>query len=361
MTSPNLIPGLSPSPPQGRWSASPLLHSIPDITFSIQNCNSLNISTNCDKHLAKLIAITALCTDVIFLSDLRLHDDTEAADNISKIFLCNSKRNYNFHYNSSCRNRGVGILIACNLPCKILDTFCDNSSNILGLTLASGNNIFSVCAIYGPNSNEKKFFNDLALFLDRLEDVPVVIGGDWNATYSQLPAGHNPDIINMASPPSLIRSGWLWDVCSNYHLLDPFRAFHPTRKEFTLFPHGARKNRSRIDFFLITNHLLNKCRSCNISPWLSISNFDHKSITLDCTTEKKCSKLVINRTIISNPRTDDVVLGAFADSYLAHANPGRMNTSTTFVPRWRSSTKKVLLVTLFVFYVKLMTYWREKY
>jgi hypothetical protein len=31
------------------------------------------------------------------------------------------------------------------------------------------------------------------------------------------------------------------------------------------------------------------------------------------------SKLTINRTILSNPRTDDVVLAAFADTYLAHA------------------------------------------
>jgi hypothetical protein len=31
------------------------------------------------------------------------------------------------------------------------------------------------------------------------------------------------------------------------------------------------------------------------------------------------SKLSINRTIINNPRVEDVVLGAFADTYLAHA------------------------------------------
>ncbi len=35
------------------------------------------------------------------------------------------------------------------------------------------------------------------------------------------------------------------------------------------------------------------------------------------------SKLTINRSILSNPRTDDVVLAAFADTYLAHARgPG---------------------------------------
>jgi hypothetical protein len=38
--------------------------------------------------------------------------------------------------------------------------------------------------------------------------------------------------------------------------------------------------------------------------------------------EKISSKLCINRTILSNPRTDDVVLAAFADTYLAHATSG---------------------------------------
>jgi hypothetical protein len=120
----------------GRWTTSPLIRDVPDITIAIQNCNSLNISTHCEKQLTKLIAITALCTDIIFLSDLRLHDDFEAVDSIEKIFRCNSKRNYNCYFNSSCRNRGVGILIACDLSFSILDTYHDSNSNILGLSCA---------------------------------------------------------------------------------------------------------------------------------------------------------------------------------------------------------------------------------
>jgi hypothetical protein len=128
----------------------------------------------------------------------------------------------------------------------------------------------------------------------------------------------------MASPPSLIRSGWIADICSSFGLLDPFRAFHPTRKDFTYFPHGARKNRSRIDFFLISESLLSSCRSCNISPWLSTSLFDHKSVNMDFSKEKIKPKLFINRTIISNPRTEDVVLAAYADTYLARADPAQV-------------------------------------
>jgi hypothetical protein len=37
--------------------------------------------------------------------------------------------------------------------------------------------------------------------------------------------------------------------------------------------------------------------------------------------KKSNPKLFINRSIVSNPRTEDVVLAAFADTYLAHADP----------------------------------------
>ncbi len=277
----------------GLWAASSLSRTIPHITFSTQNCNSLNISTMCNKQLSKLIAITALCSDIIFLSDLRMNDDNDAADKISKILICNKNRNYFFHYNSISNCRGVGILIACDLPCKIIYTYKDMDDNILGLVLESDSNIFSICSVYGPNDNNRKFFSSLSGYLESLGDVPTVIGGDWNATYSQSPSNCNPDMLNMASPPSLTRSGWIADICSSFGLLDPFRAFHPTRRDFTYFPHGARKNRSRIDFFLISESLLSSCRSCNISPWLSTSLFNHKSVTIDFSKEKVKPKLLL--------------------------------------------------------------------
>ncbi len=270
-----------------------------------------------------MIAITALCTDIILLSDLRINDDFDAADQISKIFLCNNNKNYYFHYNSTSNSRGVGILLAVDLPMKVTYTYKDTNNNLLGLILETDSAIFSVCSVYGPNDNNKIFFTDLAHFLKDLGDIPVVIGGDWNATYSQLSSKHNLDTLNMSAPPSLIRSGWIADLCSSFNLLDPFRAFHPTLRDYSYFPHGAKKNRSRLDFYLISENILGACRSCKISPWLSTKLFDHKSVIIDFTKEKIKPKLFINRSIISNPRTEDVVLASFADTYLAHADPAQ--------------------------------------
>jgi hypothetical protein len=52
--------------------------------------------------------------------------------------------------------------------------------------------------------------------------------------------------------------------------------------------------------------------------------FDHKSAIIDFTKEKIKPKLFINRSIISNPRTEDVVISSFADTYLSHADPAQL-------------------------------------
>ncbi len=146
-----------------------------------------------------------------------------------------------------------------------------------------------------------------------------MLSRDRNTTYSTGDNGTNIDIINMLNPPSKLRSGWLNEICLASDLIDPYRAFHPTKRDFTYIPRGSKKNRSRLDYFLIHSSLLPFAKQCTIADSISTSLFDHKTVTLNFSQDKISSKLNINRTILSNPRTDDIVLAAFADTYLGHA------------------------------------------
>ncbi len=130
----------------------------------------------------------------------------------------------------------------------------------------------------------------------------------------------------MRNPPSLVRSGWLRKICNSHRLTDPFRALHPTLRDFTFIPTGARSNRSRLDFFLVYDELLPLLRGCNIKENQQIKILDHKPVLLDFTRNKIRSRPFINRTIINNPRTDDVVLAAIYDTYLQHAVDCEANT-----------------------------------
>jgi hypothetical protein len=109
--------------------------NFPDLTFAVQNCNSLNISTVCSKQLTKIIAITALCTDIIFLSDIRLNSDPEHVEKIKKLFLYHSPQAYQAHFNSTQNKRGVGILISNRLNATVIKEYRDQDENILGLVL----------------------------------------------------------------------------------------------------------------------------------------------------------------------------------------------------------------------------------
>jgi exonuclease III len=308
----------------------------PHITSAAQNCNSLNISTECDKQLTKIVAITSLCTNVIFLSDIRMGCSSEHSEKISKMFLTNSTKKYQFIFNSSKSSRGVGMLIDSSLLSTVLSIYKCPTENILGVRLLLDNSPILLISIYGPNDNDISFYSSLSALLAENSDVPVIVGGDWNSTYSTSDPNKNPDVLYMKTIPSKLRSGWLNDLCIEFKLSDPFRAFHPTRRDFTFTPRGNKKNRSRLDFFLISNCILSFVQRCEIASSISISLFDHKPIFLDFTKNKTNSKLFINRTILNNPRTDDVVLAAVADTYLSHAAaaqpPGVLEDDYVFHP-----------------------------
>jgi exonuclease III len=125
------------------------------LSFSSQNCNSLNISTNCPKQTKKIAAILSLQTTIIFLSDIRLNTVTE--DDYSNLF---SPR-YDFYHNSTSSRRGVGILISNSLQYSVSKKYCDENNNILGIKMVTNYVSILLIGVHGPNQNEEIFFREL--------------------------------------------------------------------------------------------------------------------------------------------------------------------------------------------------------
>jgi hypothetical protein len=104
-------------------------------------------------------------------------------------------------------------------------------------------------------------------------------------------------------------------------LSDPFRALHPILRDYTFTPSGGRNNRSRLDFFRIYDEIIPRIRTCSIKDTQQIKLLGHKPVLLDFTRNKYKPRPFINHTILSHPRTDDVVLAAVYDTYLQHMDP----------------------------------------
>jgi exonuclease III len=292
----------------------------PTLSFAAQNCNSLNISTNCGKQLKKISSILSLNTTFIFLSDIRL-GNKQSVEDLEKTFSCNPTKNYNFYHNSCNNKRGVGILIDHNLNYNVLNDYRDPDNNILGMHIEVSDFSIWIISIYGPNNNDAIFFDRLRNLTRNAGTTPVLIGGDWNTTVCTINSPDNIDILNMQSPPSHFRSLRLQELMYEGKLTDPFRALWPDKRDFTYTPRTGRANRSRLDFFLISDTLLNSVTDSYSSETILSSLFDHKAIFM-CLGQAVIhgSSSIFNSTV-NHPRFNDIVLTSIIDSYLNHADP----------------------------------------
>jgi hypothetical protein len=98
-----------------------------------------------------------------------------------------------------------------------------------------------------------------------------------------------------------------------FSLTDPFRFLYPEKLEYSYIPRNIlANNKSRLDFFIISDSLLDCVTDCNIAPNLQNKLFDHRAISL---TFNQNRTLKARKTFrISNYSINDDLL-----RYLVHA------------------------------------------
>jgi exonuclease III len=263
-------------------------------------------------------AIIGYNSDVIFLSDLRLNGK-------DRIALDKFRLKYKVYFNSSKNSRGVAVLISLQVEHEILDTVNDQQENFILLHLKLNGIEMIIGSVYGPNADAgaNQFYDDLKINLGRWPEIPCVIGGDWNATYSNEPVNVNPDVLFMQNIPSKIRSDLMLDMCADRGLSDPFRILNPDEREFSYNPSGdLRKNRSRIDFFLVSECIYRFVDKCTISQGYCRKSFDHKPIFLSLKTKKRGNgRAVVNNRVIDNKHAYNIVKIAVYLTYLSACIP----------------------------------------
>jgi hypothetical protein len=161
--------------------------------------------------------------------------------------------------------------------------------------------------VYGPNSTDRNFYNFLDNVMQQIQRIPVVLAGDWNTTWDNSPPANNIDVINMARAPNQANGRLLEDLAIKHNLTEPFRALNPTKIAFSYSPFGVqRKNRSRLDFFIISTQLLELTTKCDIFAAHLSNMFDHKPVVLNLgvITDKTNSKAKSSR-VITNWFLDD--------------------------------------------------------
>jgi exonuclease III len=285
------------------------------ISVAAQNCNSLNVVSSIKNQDLKISAITGYQSDIIFLSDVRFNGREQA--------VCDKlKPWYNIIYNSTKNSRGVAILIRKQLEHEVLETIRDTQENIILLKININGNTIILGSVYGPNidNNCGEFFEFLRRNLLNWSNIPCILGGDWNTTVSNLPIGSNPDVAFMRNIPSRIRSDHLLELCGDADLSDPYRTLHPDGVDFSYNPSGdLRKNRSRIDFSLVSPYIYQYIESCTVAQGYCRKTFDHKPIFLRLKKKKGKGRPCVFNGTINHELSDYVVKIAVHNSYLTAA------------------------------------------
>jgi exonuclease III len=185
---------------------------------------------------------------------------------------------------------------------NIIDEFKDTLENYYVCDMIIRGTRYGIGSIYGPNNTSREFYRNLSKIIQRLKDSGnnnIIMGGDWNTTWDRRPVTSNIDTFCMAGLPNPRNGEFLSNMCEMYELSDPYRALYPTRKEYTYLPFGAvRLNRSRIDFFIVSNNLLNVVTDCVVADSVSNKLFDHKQVSL--TLYKQTAPIVKNNNTLSN-------------------------------------------------------------
>jgi exonuclease III len=275
--------------------------------------------------LMKVMSIVKKRDDIIFLNDLRLNSEKQvsAVHDLTKVFF---NEGYDFFHESTSSLRGVGILISRKLNYKVIDIARDSvQHNFLLIKASINESTLVIGSIYGPNTDEDLiFYDNLSDSLRALNCDSVIIGGDWNATWCcEEDVNNNIDVFRMRAVPSKRRSERIKLISDTFNLTDPFRVFYPNRLEYTYVPAIVENNnRSRLDFFLVSEDVMEQCNNCTISQSLNSSLFDHKCVSLQFKKIKQLRHLQVDRKFLKDTDLkNSVILGAL-ETHVMHATEG---------------------------------------
>ena len=133
---------------------------------------------------------------------------------------------------------------------------------------------FTFINVYAPNDikTQVEFFESLKLRIRKFADENIIIGGDLNCCLTPKDKrGGRPT----EQKKQLIDS--ILSLANSFNLVDVWRKFHPNESLFT-WHHQSSAIQCRLDYWLVSKHLLQQVKQCNIIP---VSFSDHSAVSFN--------------------------------------------------------------------------------
>ena len=210
-------------------------------------------------------------------------------------------------------SRGAAILLRDTFEYKILDVKKDKCGNYIILTLNFFNMDICIVNIYGPNTDNPDFYQEIFEQIIELNTSSVILCGDWNLVQNQ-----QLDTKYYHRNNNIRARNCVLQFKSQLELEDPWRTLYPERSGFTWFQRNPIKM-ARLDFFLISTDIMNLLSSCLI---LAGYRSDHSIVKIElCASEEKRGKgfWKFNSSLLKDPTYEILVKNVVRECIMQYA------------------------------------------
>ena len=164
---------------------------------------------------------------------------------------------FNFHTSDS---RGVAILFLNNFDFTLHDQKVNDEGNLIVVDITIETHRLTLVNLYGPNKDDPPFYNAMRQIIDGFDNASIIMGGDWNMVMDYEKDTHGYNRNN--NPRARIE---VLGMMEELNLSDIWRINNPDKSRYTWKSAYRPVKMSRLDFFLVTDDLMNVTCESNIS------------------------------------------------------------------------------------------------
>ena len=173
----------------------------------------------------------------------------------------------------STHSRGIAIMFKKDLDMNIKNSVSDKEGRRLLINVTINNQDYTLVTMYSPNICSKRieFFKHTEKWINHYATTNshLIVGGDMNSIMKRTD-----------------RSSGIMEKCNNHfinfqnncNLKDSWTSLFPTEIKYAYIPQNKNAARSRIDYILLSNHLINSLSKINV---ITAPVPDHKAVVID--------------------------------------------------------------------------------
>lgn len=203
--------------------------------------------------------------------DIMFLQETHCTDRVQNLWSKQWGSNI-YCSNGTSNSCGVMVLFKRDLPIQVIKTVKDGAGRLIVLECKFEAETFLLSNLYAPNQDSPGFFLQAFSLIEEFGTVNKILGGDFNLVLNAIKdrnsaSNYHPHALSVVET-----------YLEQAEMCDVWRLRNPDKRVFTWHRSKPSWQASRIDFFLVSNSMLNMVHKVNI---LAGFRSDHSSITLE--------------------------------------------------------------------------------